>query len=56
MKEKKRKHTTASGKPSAEHENMQSVGARGSLLLQDLILHECCVQGHLVNRTGFTAC
>ncbi|MBF8295125.1 MAG: hypothetical protein HW389_1670, partial [Bacteroidetes bacterium] len=28
MKEKKRKLTTASGKPYAEHENIQSVSAR----------------------------
>ncbi|MBL7932656.1 MAG: catalase [Bacteroidia bacterium] len=39
-KDKKRKLTTASGKPYAEHENTQSVGPRGPLLLQDFILHE----------------
>jgi catalase len=32
--------TTASGRPYAENENSQSVGARGPLLLQDYILHE----------------
>ncbi|MFA4868281.1 MAG: catalase [Pedobacter sp.] len=36
----KRKLTTASGRPYAEHENTQSVGNRGPLLLQDFILHE----------------
>lgn len=36
----KRKLTTASGRPYAEHENSQSVGSRGPLLLQDFILHE----------------
>lgn len=36
----KRKLTTASGRPYAEHENTQSVGSRGPLLLQDFILHE----------------
>jgi catalase len=40
MKEQKRKLTTASGKPYAEHENTMSVGPRGPLLLQDFILHE----------------
>ncbi|WP_432712845.1 catalase [Pedobacter sp.] len=35
-----RKLTTASGRPYAEHENTQSVGSRGPLLLQDFILHE----------------
>ncbi|WP_129716644.1 catalase [Pedobacter sp. SYP-B3415] len=35
-----KKLTTASGKPYAENENSQSVGARGPLLLQDFILHE----------------
>src|SRR6187399_1091387 len=40
MENKKRKLTTASGKPYAEHENTMSVGARGPLLLQDFILHE----------------
>jgi catalase len=36
----KRKLTTASGRPYAEHENTQSVGSRGPLLLQDFVLHE----------------
>ena len=40
MKEKKKKLTTASGKPFAENENSMSVGPRGPLLLQDFILHE----------------
>ena len=40
MENKNRKLTTASGKPYVEHENTQSVGARGPLLLQDFILHE----------------
>lgn len=35
-----RKLTTASGRPYVEHENTQSVGSRGPLLLQDFILHE----------------
>jgi catalase len=35
-----RKLTTASGRPYAEHENTQSAGPRGPLLLQDYILHE----------------
>ena len=35
-----RKLTTASGRPYAEHENTQSVGNRGPLLLQDFVLHE----------------
>jgi catalase len=39
-KEKKRKLTTASGKPYVENENTLSAGARGPLLLQDFILHE----------------
>jgi len=39
-KEKKRKLTTASGKPYVEDENTMSVGPRGPLLLQDYILHE----------------
>ncbi len=37
---KKRKLTTASGKPYAEHENSMTVGPRGPILLQDFILHE----------------
>ena len=37
---KSRKLTTASGRPYVEHENTQSVGNRGPLLLQDFILHE----------------
>lgn len=40
MSEKKKKLTTASGRPYAENENSQSVGSRGPLLLQDFILHE----------------
>jgi catalase len=39
-KEKKRKLTTASGKPYVENENTMSIGARGPALLQDYILHE----------------
>jgi catalase len=35
-----RKLTTASGRPYVEHENTQSVGKRGPLLLQDFILYE----------------
>lgn len=37
---KKRKLTTASGRPYAENENTMSAGQRGPLLLQDYILHE----------------
>ncbi|MDP2886880.1 MAG: catalase [Ignavibacteria bacterium] len=40
MKEKKRKLTTASGKPYAEHENTMTVGPRGPILIQDYVLHE----------------
>ena len=43
-KQKKRKLTTASGKPYAEHENSQTVGPRGPILLQDFILHEKMAQ------------
>jgi catalase len=39
-KEKKRKLTTASGKPYAENENSLTAGPRGPVLLQDFILHE----------------
>ncbi|MCE9625916.1 MAG: catalase [Deltaproteobacteria bacterium] len=39
-KPKNRKLTTASGRPYAEHENSQTVGPRGPVLLQDVILHE----------------
>lgn len=39
-KQKKRKLTTASGRPYVENENTMSVGPRGPLLLQDFILHE----------------
>ncbi|MDH3251597.1 MAG: catalase [Ignavibacteria bacterium] len=39
-KEKKRRLTTASGKPYVEHENTMSVGPRGPLLLQDYVYHE----------------
>lgn len=38
--EKKKKLTTASGIPYYHHEDTQSVGPRGPLLLQDFILHE----------------
>lgn len=34
------KLTTASGRPYSEHENSQTVGPRGPILLQDIILHE----------------
>ena len=34
------KLTTASGRPYAEHENSQTAGPRGPVLLQDVILHE----------------
>src|SRR5690625_2364052 len=37
---KKKRLTTASGKPYVEHEDTMSVGPRGPLLLQDYILHE----------------
>ena len=40
MADEKKKLTTASGKPYAEHENSQTVGPRGPILLQDFILHE----------------
>lgn len=40
MDSKKKKLTTASGSPYTEHENTQSVGPRGPLLLQDYIYHE----------------
>lgn len=39
-KQNKNKLTTASGAPYVENENSMSAGARGSLLLQDFILHE----------------
>jgi catalase len=38
------KLTTASGRPYAEHENSQTVGPRGPILLQDIILHEKMAQ------------
>jgi len=38
------KLTTASGRPYAEHENSQTVGPRGPVLLQDVILHEKMAQ------------
>ena len=38
------KLTTASGRPYAEHENSQTVGSRGPILLQDVILHEKMAQ------------
>ncbi len=40
MDKKKRKLTTASGKPYVEHENSLTAGPRGPILLQDYILHE----------------
>lgn len=40
MSEEKKKLTTASGIPYYEHENSMSVGPRGPLLLQDILLHE----------------
>ncbi|MBE9464554.1 catalase [Dyadobacter subterraneus] len=40
MSDEKKKLTTASGKPYTEHENSQTVGPRGPILLQDFILHE----------------
>ncbi len=40
MKEKKRKLTSASGKPYVEHENTMTVGPRGPALLQDYVYHE----------------
>ena len=40
MSDKKRKLTTASGRPYVEHENTMSVGPRGPLLLQDYVYHE----------------
>ncbi len=39
-KERKRKLTSASGKPYFENEDSQTVGPRGPILLQDFILHE----------------
>lgn len=40
MSEKKRKLTTASGRPYTENENSLTAGPRGPVLLQDYILHE----------------
>ena len=40
METPKKKLTTASGIPYAEHENSMTVGPRGPILLQDFILHE----------------
>lgn len=40
MKNKKKKLSTASGKPYYENENSMTVGPRGPVLLQDYILHE----------------
>ncbi len=40
MADDKKKLTSASGKPYTEHENSQTVGPRGPILLQDFILHE----------------
>lgn len=42
--DRRQKLTTASGIPYTEHENTQSVGPRGPLLLQDFILHEKMAQ------------
>ncbi|WP_347158110.1 catalase-related domain-containing protein [Pontibacter chitinilyticus] len=38
--EKNTRLTTASGRPYYEHENSQTAGPRGPILLQDYILHE----------------
>ncbi|GLU54503.1 catalase [Dyadobacter frigoris] len=40
MADDKKRLTTASGKPYTEHENSQTVGPRGPILLQDFVLHE----------------
>jgi len=40
MKDKKKKLSTASGKPYYENENSMTVSPRGPILLQDYILHE----------------
>ncbi len=40
MSDKKRRLTTASGKPYTENENTMTAGPRGPALLQDYILHE----------------
>jgi len=40
MKEKKKKLTTASGRPYFENEDSMTVGPRGPILLQDFYLHE----------------
>jgi catalase len=40
MESNKKKLTTASGRPYYEHENSQTAGPRGPILLQDFILHE----------------
>lgn len=40
MSDQKKKLTTASGRPYAENENSLTAGARGHVLLQDVILHE----------------
>lgn len=40
MSDEKKTITTASGRPLADIQNSVSVGARGPLLLQDVILHE----------------
>jgi len=37
---KKKKLTTASGRPISEFENSMTVGNRGPVLLQDYLLHE----------------
>ncbi len=40
MKDKKKKLTTASGKPYSHNEDSMTAGARGPVMLQDYILHE----------------
>ena len=40
MKEKKKKLSTASGRPYYENENSLTVGPKGPILLQDYLLHE----------------
>ena len=40
MKEKRKKLTTASGKPYSHNEDSMTAGPRGPVLLQDFILHE----------------
>ncbi|MEW5842920.1 MAG: catalase [Bacteroidota bacterium] len=40
MNKEKKKLTSASGSPYYEHENTQSIGPRGPLLIQDYVFHE----------------